>query len=86
MIKISFLILRDNFKLHLSKAYFLIGIKSDDIEQIKYIILGLKSYNGYIKKQLKLEITNLDRVISQIPFLSSLNRKIFINSFYGSLG
>lgn len=72
-LKIAFALARKQFKLYFAKGCFRIieeKIKSDvnknEVEEMKYVILGLNSYNSYIRRHLKLQIKNLNEIYSKL--------------------
>ena len=72
-LKIVFALARKQFRLYFAKGCFKIiqeklkkDINKNEVEEMKYIILGLNSYNQYIRRHLKLQIKNLNEIYSKL--------------------
>jgi hypothetical protein len=66
-LKILFAVWRPAFRLYFAKGCFsLIGEKTDEVEKMKYFVMGLNSYNLYLRRNVTLEINDLKKIFSQI--------------------
>jgi YVTN family beta-propeller protein len=56
--------------------------KQDESEEMHYLIAGLNSYNLFLRRQMNLEIKDLNRFYSKIAIKSSGERKNILNEIY----
>jgi|GEM_PF-566423 len=68
LLKIIFAVIREKFRLYFAKGCFEIVKKGsmDEVQNMSYLIKGLNSYNLYLRRQLKLEINNINTIYSKI--------------------
>ncbi len=66
-LKLIFAVSRTQFRLSFAKGCFnLMAEKKDEVEKMKYFVMGLNSYNSYLRRQIKLEISDLRKIYSWI--------------------
>jgi hypothetical protein len=67
ILKIIFAVARKEFWLYYARGCFVFmqNAKSE-VEEMKYFVMGLNSYNSYLRKNIKLQIKDLKRVYSKI--------------------
>jgi hypothetical protein len=66
-LKMLFAVWRPSFRLYFAKGCFsFIEERKDEVERMKYFVLGLNSYNSYLRRQIKLEIGDLKGIYSQV--------------------
>jgi hypothetical protein len=56
----------------------------DEVDKLRYLILGLNSYNKFIRQKLGLKINNLKGIYSKISCLSDNDRKSELDLVYQS--
>jgi hypothetical protein len=67
VLKIAFVIFRSGFRLYFAKGCFiLLEKKKDEVEKMRYFVMGLNSYNLYLRQQIKLEIVDRKKIYSKI--------------------
>jgi hypothetical protein len=66
-LKLIFAVSRTQFRLSFAKGCFnLMAERKDEVEKMKYFVMGLNSYNSYLRRQIKLEISDLRKIYSWI--------------------
>ncbi|HEY7227809.1 MAG TPA: hypothetical protein VH481_06760 [Nitrososphaeraceae archaeon] len=72
---------RKEFRFYFAKACIsIITDKINDIKRLNYLLMGLKSYDKYLQKNLKLQINNLPKTYSMIIFDSNIDENEVIKS------
>jgi hypothetical protein len=72
---------RKNFRFYYAKACIsIISDKINDIKRSNYLLLGLKSYDKYLQKNLKLQIYDIPKTYSKIIFDSNTDENEVIRS------
>jgi hypothetical protein len=73
-----------NFRFYFARECFRVSYaKRDGVEKIKYLVLGLNSYNVYLTKKLKLRMNNVI-ICSKIIFNSSVDKNEAIRLIAGA--
>jgi len=76
LLKIVLLIIRKDFRLHFAKTCFRILLrKKSEAEKMKYLIWGLNSYDAYLRRFIKLQISDLKAIYSKVSSLSYEERR-----------
>lgn len=58
-------------------------VNKNEVEKVNYLILAIQSYNAYLRKNIKLQINNVQRLYSRILVQqSSSKEEDSINSIY----
>jgi hypothetical protein len=83
LLRIAFQIVRRRFRFYFAKGCFSIMIqKEEELKKIRYLKLGLDSYNRYLRRRLKYQIS--DNIINKFYFkyicASSQEKREMINS------
>jgi hypothetical protein len=66
-LKVIFAVSRARFRLYFAKGCFnFIEDRKDEVEKMRYFVMGLNSYNSYLRRQIKLEISDLKKIYSRI--------------------
>jgi hypothetical protein len=67
IIRISIHIGRKDFRFYFAKACFGVVYKSiDNIKKAKYFIMGIRSYDKYLQKNVGVEIKDVDKIYSRV--------------------
>jgi hypothetical protein len=70
---------------YISKCLFMIALgKKDIFEQMRYFSLGLREYNRYLKRNLKHQIKDIDKIFSRVSLLDNDARTRIIRSLSDS--
>jgi hypothetical protein len=73
--------IRKDFRFHYAKGCFqLLSQNADKAEKIDYIIMALNSYNKYLKRKIKLQISNINNIYSKIIADPLIDESEFIKS------
>jgi hypothetical protein len=79
LLRITLLNSRKRFKFYLARLSFRAMPKvEDEIERVKYLVLGLGLYNKYIRRTLGLQINDLKVIYSKIIADAAVDRSYFI--------
>lgn len=79
---IAFNKINRDFYFYLAKGSFENILEKDQIGQMQSMTRGLRYYNEYLEKVLKLKINNVDRVISKLLSDSKVDKHETIKSIY----
>jgi hypothetical protein len=72
---------RKEFRFYFAKACFLIMSKGkDDYKKIKYFLMGLNSYNRYLRRKLRLEVEDIRKIYSKFVFAETAEKQEIIKS------
>lgn len=72
---------RKDFRFYYAKASIsIISCKINDIKRSNYLLMGLKSYDKYLQKNLKLQINDIPKTYSKIIFDSNMDENEVIRS------
>lgn len=86
LMRILFLIRKKDYGFYFSKGYCqIISEKKKEVEKMRNLLSLLKSYNRYIKQNLKLEINNIEKLYSIILYKDKEERNQIIESICISL-
>lgn len=80
-LKVMFVLLRRDFRLYYAKGCFKkIILQSDqnEIDVMNYLKKGLVAYNSYLRRNLNLQIKNLEEVIYKISIANQKKRNLMI--------
>ena len=67
---------RKQFRFYYAKACFRMSSERDnDVEKMRYLHLGLKSYNQAIRRNLKLQIKEIEEIYRKIVFAPEQEKK-----------
>jgi hypothetical protein len=67
---------RKEYPFYFAKACFTIGSENgDDGKKIRYFILGLNSYNEYLRRQYNSEINDIDKIYSIFVYANTEEKK-----------
>lgn len=70
ILKMIFALSRKRFRLYYAKGCLsLIRKSKDEVEKMGYLIIGLNSYNSYLRRYLKLEIKDIKKIYSKLATL-----------------
>lgn len=70
ILKMVFALSRKRFRLYYAKGCLsLIRKSKDEVEKMGYLIMGLNSYNSYLRRYLKLEIKDIKKIYSKLATL-----------------
>lgn len=70
ILKMVFALSRKRFRLYYAKGCLsLIKKSKDEVEKMGYLIMGLNSYNSYLRRYLKLEIKDIKKIYSKLATL-----------------
>lgn len=79
--KIVLQTLKKNFRLYFAKGCFDIAAeKDDDVDRMRFFIMGLNSYNLYLRRYLNLEIEDLKRIYSKISAAPETEKRKIIDA------
>jgi len=56
------------------------GIEEDDYKKIKYFLMGLNSYNKYLRRKLRLEIKDIKKIHSKFVYAKTTEKHEIIKS------
>ena len=56
------------------------GIEEDDYKKIKYFLMGLNSYNKYLRRRLGLEIKDFEKIYSKFVYVQTAEKQETIKS------
>lgn len=69
-------VVRKEFKFYFAKACFLIMSKEkDDYKKINYFLMGLNSYNRYLRRKLRLEVEDIRKIYCKFVFAGIAERR-----------
>jgi len=70
ILKMVFALSRKRFRLYYAKGCLSLVKKSkDEVEKMGYLIMGLNSYNSYLRRYMKLEIKDIKKIYSKLATL-----------------
>ncbi len=70
ILKTVFALARKRFRLYYAKGCLTLIKKSkDEVEKMGYLIMGLNSYNSYLRRYIKLEIKDIKKIYSKLATL-----------------
>jgi hypothetical protein len=79
--KIILSVLKRDFRFYYAKGCFSFLMKrKDDSEKMRYLVMGINSYNKYLKKNLKLQINNINNLHSKLISNFILHNSLFVDS------
>jgi hypothetical protein len=82
VLKLVFARIRREFWLYYARGCFVQMQNSEnEMEEMRYFVMGLNSFNLYIRRQLKLEINNLNQAYSKIASFDNLKKNDVIGKF-----
>jgi hypothetical protein len=68
-------IIKKEFRFYFAKACFNIVLKQeDDYKKIEYLLLGIDSYNKYLRRRLKFEIKDIKKVYSKFLYADTAEK------------
>jgi hypothetical protein len=73
-------LVRKEFRFYFAKACFIMSKEKDDFEKIKYLLMGLNSYNKYLRRKLRLEIEEVKKIYSKFVFAEIAEKREIIKS------
>jgi hypothetical protein len=72
---------RKEFRFYFAKACFLITSKEkDDYKKVRYLLMGLNSYNKYLRRKLSLEIKDIEKIYSKFVYAETTEKREIIQS------
>jgi hypothetical protein len=72
---------KKDFRYYYARGCFhLLSKRGDRAEKMSYLIMGINSYNKYLKRTIKLQISNINKIYSKILVDSLLDKKDFTSS------
>jgi VanZ family protein len=75
ILKMTFALARRDFRLYFAKGCFvIIQSKHNEADKMRYFVMGMNSYNLYLRRQIKLEINDLKKIYSKIATAPSNKR------------
>ena len=81
--KIIINVVKRDFRFYYARGCFSFLIKrKDHAEKMRYLVMGINSYNKYLKKNLKLQINNIDNLHSKIISNFIIHNSMFIDSLH----
>jgi hypothetical protein len=87
LLKIVFSVVRREFRLFFAKGCFRIiknEQKKNEVSQMKYFIMGLNSYNRYLRRHMKLQIANLKKIYSIVASSPIERKKEYMDGVAGA--
>jgi hypothetical protein len=88
-LRVFTLVGKKEFRFYFAKGCCEIISKSsrakDDVRIIKYLFLTLDSYNRYLRRNIKFEIKDINKIYSRIIYATEEEKNKVINSVYDSL-
>jgi hypothetical protein len=77
---------KKEFRFYFAKACFnIVSKQEDDYKKIRYFLLGLNSYNKYLRRRLKFEINGIKKVYSKFLYADTAEKNKIINSLCESV-
>lgn len=73
------LFIKKESRFYFSKASFRIARSKKDLNQMHYFALGLQEYNRYLKRNLKLQISDTNKIFSKVSLLNMDKRAEIVN-------
>jgi hypothetical protein len=73
-------LVRKEFRFYFAKACFIMSKEKDDYEKVKYLLMGLNSYNKYLRRKLRLEIEEVKRIYSKFVFAEIAEKREIVKS------
>jgi hypothetical protein len=84
-ISLNDIILKKDFRFYLARSCFTIAVtKEDTFKQMYYFSLGLQEYNKYLKRRLKYQIKDIDKILSKMSVLDNDTKTGVIRSLSNS--
>jgi hypothetical protein len=85
LLKMVFALSRKRFRLYFAKGCLSITKASnDEVEKMEYLIKGLDSYNSYLKRHIKLGISEIKKIYSKIATLPAKEKTDTVNRIINS--
>jgi hypothetical protein len=85
ILKMVFALSRKRFRLYYAKGCLSLVRKSkDEVEKMGYLIMGLNSYNSYLRRYLKLEIKDIKKIYSKLTTLPDKDKDAAIEKIMES--
>lgn len=85
ILKMVFALSRKRFRLYYAKGCLsLIRRSKDEVEKMGYLIMGLNSYNSYLRRYLKLEIKDIKKMYSKLATLPDKDKDAAIEKIMES--
>jgi len=85
ILKMIFALSRKRFRLYYAKGCLSLVKKSkDEVERMGYLIMGLNSYNSYLRRYIKLEIKDIKKIYSKLATLSDKEKDAAIEKIIES--
>jgi hypothetical protein len=85
ILKMVFALSRKRFRLYYAKGCLsLVRRSKDEVEKMGYLIMGLNSYNSYLRRYLKLEIKDIKKIYSKLATLADKDKDAAIEKITGS--
>ena len=83
LLRFTFNVTKKDFRFYYAKACFqLLSEKTDEAERMNLLIRALKSYNKYLERILKLQISSIDNICSRIISDTLLNKQEFTHGMF----
>jgi hypothetical protein len=80
LLRIILMSLDKGFRFYFARVSFMVMLQEqDDVTKMKYLIIGLNSYNKFIKRNLGLQIVNLRSIYSRIISDVSIDTEQLMN-------
>jgi hypothetical protein len=80
ILKMVFALSRKRFRLYFARGCLSIAKNSnDEVQKMEYLIKGLDSYNSYLKRHIKLGITEIKKIYSKIATLPAKEKMDTVN-------
>jgi hypothetical protein len=87
LLRIATLQIKKEFRFYFAKGCCeIISNREDDVQRMKYLFLLLDSYNKYLRRNSKFEISNINKMYSRILYVDERERNRIINAICESLG
>ena len=72
---------KKEFRFYFAKACFMFMSKQeDDYKKIKYFLMGLNSYNKYLRRKLRLEVKDFKKIHSKFAYVETAEKREIIKS------
>lgn len=85
LLKMVFALSRKRFRLYFAKGCLSITkVSNDEVEKMEYLIKGLDSYNSYLKRHIKLGISEIKKIYSKIATLPAKEKTDTVNRIINS--
>lgn len=85
ILKMVFALARKRFRLYYAKGCMALVKKSnDEVEKMGFLIMGLNSYNSYLRRYMNLQIKDIKKIYSKLATLSDQEKDASIAKIIGS--